>query len=43
MIRGSVCGGAGVGPDVALRFYTEALGFKVITDQPFTVSRGGSR
>ena len=22
--------------DIALRFYTEALGFKVITDQPFT-------
>lgn len=22
--------------DVALKFYTETLGFKVVTDQPFT-------
>lgn len=37
MIRGIKFVGIPVSDqDVALRFYTEALGFKVITDQPFT-------
>jgi len=37
MIRGIKFVGIPVGDqDVALRFYTEALGFKVVTDQPFT-------
>jgi len=37
MIRGIKFVGVPVSDqDVALRFYTEALGFKVITDQPFT-------
>jgi catechol 2,3-dioxygenase-like lactoylglutathione lyase family enzyme len=37
MIRGFKFVGVPVSDqDVALRFYTEALGFKVITDQPFT-------
>ena len=37
MIRGIKFVGIPVSDqDVALRFYTESLGFKVITDQPFT-------
>jgi predicted enzyme related to lactoylglutathione lyase len=37
MIRGLKFAGVPVrDQDVALKFYTEALGFKVITDQPFT-------
>lgn len=37
MIRGIKFVGIPVGDqDVALSFYTEALGFKVVTDQPFT-------
>ncbi|HYK88428.1 MAG TPA: VOC family protein [Acidobacteriota bacterium] len=37
MIRGIKFVGIPVrSQDVALRFYTETLGFKVVTDQPFT-------
>ena len=37
MIRGIKFVGIPVSDqDVALRFYTEAMGFKVVTDQPFT-------
>jgi catechol 2,3-dioxygenase-like lactoylglutathione lyase family enzyme len=37
MVRGIKFAGIPVSDqDVALKFYTDALGFKVITDQPFT-------
>jgi catechol 2,3-dioxygenase-like lactoylglutathione lyase family enzyme len=40
MIRGIKFAGVPVkDQDVALKFYTEALGFKVITDQPFTATQ----
>jgi len=40
MIKGIKFVGIPVGDqDVALRFYTESLGFKVVTDQPFGKQR----